>query len=228
MNPVNEALLVVLIALGPGVAYLTYVSKASGKCWMTALMGGSGWFLAFILRTSAFPLLKGLSRDWSILALALLAGFLEESVRYFLLKSRLSRAEGVGEVRKCVESFGSGWGLTEALIVFGIQTPLITGLRTVSLSNLLAGSIERNTAIILHLTLTFLIGYGIITKNKWFLAEAIFIHSATDLLAGELTLITHNVWLIELSLGLITLSLAAPVITLTYGALSNQKKQDEP
>jgi len=228
MNSVNEALLAILIALGPGLTYLTYVSRGSDKYWMTALIGGSGWFLAFILRTPAFPLLKGLPRDWSILVLALLAGFLEEGVRYILLKSRLGRAEEASGVRKLVESFGTGWGLTEALIVFSIQAPIIAGLRTVPLSNLLAGSIERNTAIVLHLTLTFLVGYGIIMNNKWFLAEAIFIHSVTDFLTGELALITHNVWFIELSLGLITLSLATPVITLTYGALSNQKKRDEP
>jgi len=97
MDSINETLLAMLIALGPGLAYLTYVSRTSGKCWMTALIGGSGWFLALILRAPTFLLLKGISRDQGILVLALLAGFLEEVVRYFLLKGRLSMAEGTGE-----------------------------------------------------------------------------------------------------------------------------------
>ena len=88
-------------------------------------------------------------------------------------------------MRRLVESFGMGWGPTEALILFGIQAPIVTGLRTVSLGDLLAGSLERNAAIILHLTLTFLTGYGIVPEicGSW-LKQYLFIQQLTYLLGS--------------------------------------------
>ena len=215
MSHVIKVIVPLLIALGPGLAYLTYAARLSLKYWVVALIGGAGWFLAFILRIPVLPLLRKVPLEWRIPALALTAGFLEEGVRYLLLKDRLGRFVGRPRLRRVIKVFGVGWGLTEALIIFAASAPLVAGLRSASLNTLLAGAVERNSAIILHLGLTFIIGYGILRRNKWFLAMAIILHSTVDFVTGEIALNTHNVWVVELLIALIVLSIAVPVITLT-------------
>ncbi len=58
----NENILVpILIALGPGFSALLFVSRLRINYWLNAILGGSGWLIALMIRFPLLALINSLS-----------------------------------------------------------------------------------------------------------------------------------------------------------------------
>lgn len=198
----THALYLCLIATGPGFAVLVLVSKRIGYRWLAALLGGLGWFIALLLRYPVFIPLTIYFGASSIIAYAQagLAGVFEEPVRYFIIRYfyREKRDE------KIAYSIGLGWGVAEALALYVL--PILVVYSTTSFMKALPGAIERNTAILFHVSASNIILTGIKKSSIGYLAVAIVLHGLLDITAIKLLYIVGEPFLLEGILALITLT----------------------
>jgi len=203
------------LAILPSLLALAFISKMKFKLLLTAIIGGGGWFIALIAR---MPLLALISRyfqgDYVAVAAAssILAGVFEEPARYFLLKHVLKGKENVNV--NTLVSFGLGWGLTEALIIYVFQAAYVGLALNVDWVRLVPGALERNIATLFHIALTFVAVYVII-KGLRFITVPISLHALANLYAVFLLQLTKNPWIIEgfLALALIPASIALIVFS---------------
>lgn len=199
----------ILVALAPFLAVAVYVARASGKLWKAFLWGWGGWFLALLLRIVPVqvPQLVFLTEIQSSLTLALLiglyasamAGLFEEGIRFYFLK----RNEGLRANRASLMSFALGWGIGEAIIIY---VPAIAALPLVSeslptLLEILPGALERNMAIVAHISLSFIVLRSL-AGGKMFLGAAMLVHFGLNAAALSVLVYTNNVWLTELTLAI--------------------------
>lgn len=194
----------VAIAIAPALIALARVAGAKGSAWVIAVLGGSGWFLALILR---IPILMAVHLQEAIYGYfaSIMAGLFEETTRFLFLRIDLVRSSSI----KGSIALGLGWGLVEALLVYAIPVCLTASLYQYSWIDLLPGALERNSAVLIHLSLTLLL-----SRNPWsfkLLAASITIHSAANSIAITALGLLRNAWLVELVIALFSASVFAAI-----------------
>ncbi len=131
---------------------------------------------------------------------SILAGLFEEGLRFFILRRRKSLRID----RKSVLSFGLGWGVGEAIILYipaVASLPLLADAAP-SITEMILGAIERNLAILAHVSFTFIV-LAAFTRGKTFLALAILLHVALNAGAVSTLILTQNVLLTEAMIGIV-------------------------
>jgi len=211
-------LLLSVIALGPILGFFTYKVDFKGNLWIVFILGGIIWFLALIARTPLLLLRSLFPLELVYYAYAsILAGLFEELFRYFFMKRW-------GKFRKSkahVLSMGLGWGFFEALIIYVSSIILIAIFLDLDASipelpsytspheffvGGLAGAFERWVAVLLHVSLTFLIFQAL--RRKMYLYLAIAIHAAVDFVAVTVAYLTQSIILTELVITVFALMVA--------------------
>ena len=213
----------ILLAILPGLIALTVIAKRKLRLWLDACLGGGGWILALVLR---LPILqfsaKALNPTYSSLLAAFMAGIFEETFRYLVLKYRLFSK---GNPCETVLSLGLGWGLTEAFLIYALQVPLSYAITGYDWTVYLPGAFERNIAIILHVALTFIIAYSLVSNIKY-IVLAVFLHGTVNSLIIPILYVTKDPWIIELLLALITVPIATCTIIVLKPKISSIKQSE--
>ena len=199
----------ILLAAIPALLVFIILAGRSKNLWFSFIFGGFGWIGALILRLIPLQtpiLFYGTSiatfNIFYFAYAALLAGCFEEGIRYLLLsKVKLTRL-GL----KNVLSLGLGWGFMEALLIYILEVlPLLYLGYKLTLMDILPGVVERNIAVLLHVSLTFIVFNAFIAGKK-FLLIAVAFHSLIDFIALYLFhIITLPLWHVELIVLLATL-----------------------
>ncbi|MFX1342498.1 MAG: YhfC family glutamic-type intramembrane protease [Promethearchaeota archaeon] len=188
-----------LIAILPAFLIFLYIARFKGRMWLSAIIGGCFWLIALLART---PILVALE-FWAltippafyvafaaimIFLGALLAGLFEEGIKYGFLK----RAPRFVDTVKHALCFGLGWGLCEALLLY-VLTVLLYGFlyewlitivtlppESVLIWNFMAGAVERNTAILFHVSATIIVALAVWHQRFFFAGLAILTHFLFD------------------------------------------------
>ncbi len=188
-----------LIAILPAFLIFLYIARFKGRFWLSALLGGIFWFIALLARTPILAIIEFVVlivplelllvyTAIVIFTASLLAGLFEEGIKYFFLK----RTRRFIETTKHALSFGLGWGLGEAFLIYVLDVlvyaffyPLLiifTPLppEEILAINFLIGAVERNLAIIFHVSATILVALAIWHGKRMLLWVAIFAHFLFD------------------------------------------------
>ncbi|MCS7108507.1 MAG: hypothetical protein RMH77_03025 [Sulfolobales archaeon] len=192
-------LIPILISSTPALIALTYISRRSLKLWLTALVGGGGWLIALLLRQPLLLLLMGLGNLYPYIA-SFLAGLFEEGFRLTLLRIKFIRELS----RKGAVSLGLGWGFSEALNIYAIPvyfTSIMVGYNWV---DLLPGAIERNSAVLLHVSLSILLSVN--PNDIRLLIASILTHTLVNIVGILSLMMLRDVWLVEAIIALTVLS----------------------
>ncbi len=175
--------------------------------WLILIMGAMFWFFALLARliplglVQVFELIRAgfditkvptqseldamnmfLNNDPVYLASApILAGIFEETFRYILFKLMPSSRE------RSLSAFtvGVGWTLGEIFVLYVLSMiPILFISTEISYLNVVLGGIERWSASIIHISLTFLVFWSLSEKfPKVSLLLAITLHTIFDLIA---------------------------------------------
>jgi uncharacterized membrane protein YhfC len=162
---------------------------------------------------------------------SLSAGVFEEGFRYVLMRI----SPGVIKTPRHVLSLGLGWGFMEAFLLAGVSYLSIIALFAVLpllapflppevefATSLLAGGVERNSAIVVHVALSVFVAVALWYAERKWLWSAMLLHFAFNfivvcalygLVYPILGTTPLGLWLIE---GLVALE-AAVVALLAYG-----------
>jgi len=199
----------IVIALVPALALTIILVRGKGSLWKIFLFGWAGWLLALVIRIIPVQLPQQLfapqlESEGMLLLLFLayasvMAGIFEEGIRYFILKRRPKLMANTSSIL----SFGLGWGIGEAIIIYVpaiVSLPLL-GSSVPTLLEILPGALERNLAIITHLALTLIVIKGI-SKGKIYLVLAMTLHFLVNLVGVTTITLTGNAWFSELTLAL--------------------------
>ncbi|MCP8314758.1 MAG: YhfC family intramembrane metalloprotease, partial [archaeon] len=136
---------------------------------------------------------------------SLLAGLFEEGIRYICIK----KASFTREDHRHVLSFGLGWGFLEAVLMYALSVLVVLVLMPeLTFMEFLPGAIERNTAVLLHSAMSFLVLCALSMKR--FLILAIGLHAIVDMIAVSIYyyVFIGEVWLVEGILFAMTLLVA--------------------
>ena len=213
----------VIIALAPAFTVLAINSKSDFRKWLIALIAGGGWFVALIAR---LPLLTFIARWFQenyvfiTLSSSILAGVFEEPVRFVLLKY-VSKEIKLG-LRELI-SFGLGWGLVEALIIYVFQAIFLQYGLGVEWFKLLPGAIERNIAALFHTALTFIAAW-VLVKGVKYIMIPISLHALANIYATLMLQVTKDLWIIEGFIGLLFVPLSVILILIVHGAILEKSK----
>jgi uncharacterized membrane protein YhfC len=210
---VYETALLVLsgisIAILPFLVFSFYTNGRKWSLWKCFLFGWGGWLLALAIRIIPVQLpaliFQGqLSSNVALLLLyvafaSAMAGIFEEGMRYLFLDQR----KHLRSSRESLLSFGLGWGIGEALILY---VPSILALPFLSETipsflQILPGALERNIAIAAHLGLTFLVLQSVRGRGrpkKW-LGLAMLLHFGLNMVSVSSLVLTQSAWLSELA-----------------------------
>jgi len=217
------SLIPVTLALMPAFIVLAVSSKSDFQKWLIALVAGSGWFVALIAR---LPLLTLIARWFQgnhvfiALSSSILAGVFEEPVRFVLLKY-VSKEIKLG-TRELI-SFGLGWGLVEALIIYVLQAIFLQYGLGVEWYKLLPGAIERNIAALFHTALTFIAAW-VLVKGVKYIMIPISLHALANIYATLMLQVTKDPWIIEGFIGLLFVPLSVILILIVHGAILEKSK----
>lgn len=200
-------LIPIAISLIPGFIALLLISRKSFTLWLIALLGGGGWLVALMLR---LPILSLLTQSpYYILIASLMAGVFEECIRFLILRLGIISKFSL----RGFTSLGLGWGLTEALLIYAVPVYVSSMIfNYYGLLDLLPGALERNSAIIIHLSLTLLMSLRI--GSIKLLILAVILHSLINYLAVSSLILLGNVWYVEGIIALISLSIFIPILHL--------------
>ncbi len=188
-----------LIAILPAFVVFLYIARFKGSLWLSAIIGGCFWLIALLART---PILVGLE-FWAltippafyvafaaimIFLGALMAGLFEEGIKYGFLKKAPRFIDSV----KHALCFGLGWGLCEAFLLY-VLTVLLYGFlyewlitivtlppEPVLILNFMAGAVERNIAILFHVSATIIVALAVWHNRFFFAGVAILAHFLFD------------------------------------------------
>jgi uncharacterized membrane protein YhfC len=223
------ALAGIAIAIGPFLVMSIYIARGRWSLWKAFLFGWGGWFIALVIRIipvqlpAAF-LASELAANTALLLLYIafasaMAGLFEEGMRYLFLDQRKQlRASWKGLL-----SFGLGWGVGEAMIIY---VPSIAALpflaeKLPSFLEILPGAIERNIAILAHIGFTFIVLRSVTgrEKGKRFLLLAMFLHFTLNIASASALILTENVWLTEAVAAIITIAILVIAYRLNTGRI---------
>lgn len=206
----------IAVAIGPSLLLLTYLAKLRRYYWVDAAIGGGGWLLAYLIRLPLVALASGVSDVWArIFILALMAGVFEESIRYVLMRARLK--ERLHPHSAAV--FGLGWGLVEAFIIYCANIPIALAVASVGWENFLPGAVERDIAILFHVTAAYLIAVSIVRRNYAYLCLAIILHTIVNVVGVAFLIALKNPWLTEGILALVVSAVAAATLPASKRAI---------
>jgi uncharacterized membrane protein YhfC len=203
------AISAILVALLPCLVAAVYFARENKHAWICFLVGGTGWLGALILRLLPlqFPILiVGQSIATTLLYLAyssILAGIFEEGIRYLFL----CRIRYIQKSLKCGLSFGLGWGFVEAVVVYAVSILAASMMGSgYHFAGLLPGALERNIAIVAHVSYTLIVLKAL--KSKKFLLVAIVFHAVVDFFASVMTYsLQLPVWSVEGVIAAITMGI---------------------
>lgn len=211
-----ESLPIIPVALAtlPSLLTLTLICRMDFRKWVLAILGGGGWLLALIARLGILALISKTVKEYLVFGLisSILAGFFEESARYFLIKHVFKRNELLEF--KHLASFGLGWGFIEAVLTYVPQALYASYVLQANWLSLAPGAIERNIAILLHVALTFLMAYVVRGKKLALIFTPITLHAFSNIYAISMFSFVKNVWLTELLVALV-LAPTSVIIILT-------------
>ncbi|MEM3142140.1 MAG: YhfC family glutamic-type intramembrane protease [Zestosphaera sp.] len=195
-----DTVFLILVALLPGLSTLAYFIKTKKTNLVLLLLGGGGWLIALLART---PILYALSntieRTAYLVVASYSAGLFEESLRYLVLKTPLSK-----KLTEDAVALGLSWGLTEALFIYVLPITIYTPVGY-SLLELLPGALERNIALLGHIVFSLIVLKAL--SKIIYLPASMLAHGSLNIV-GVVTLdLTKNVWLTETLLGLSVLLL---------------------
>lgn len=184
-----------LIAVLPAFLTFLYIARFKGSMWLSAFIGGLFWFLALLARTPILLVLElwGLTLPPAVYLIyiaiiifmgAFMAGLFEEGIKYGFLRKFPSFIKTL----KHALCFGLGWGLCEALLLY-VLTVLAYGFlyewlitiitlppESYLIFNFLLGAIERNIAIVFHVSATIFVALAIWHGKSLFALVAILAH----------------------------------------------------
>ena len=204
--------------MGP---FLLFTFRFAGKdkdYWRSFFFGSVGWVTALTVRyvpvhipLIIFPIrlaVNTFSTTIYYAYAALAAAIFETGFRYlFLRRSKNSYLDKNSSFNsKHVFTFGIGWGVGEALIVYSLPMIIILLFSSdpFSSSTIFLGSLERNFAIISHLSLTLIVSSSFV-RGKKFLVLATILHFILDFVPIMTLSITENFWITELVVALISI-----------------------
>ena len=213
----SESLLIipVVLAILPSLLTLALLCKVDFRKWVLAILGGGGWFIALIARLGLLAFISKTVEEYLVAGLSssILAGLFEETVRYLLIKHVFRKNEVWSS--KHLASFGLGWGLIEAILIYVSQALYLGYVLQVEWFNLVPGAIERNIAVLFHVALTFLIAY-IIRRGKFmFILVPITLHAVSNIYAVLVFNFVKNPWFTELLILLVLVPVSAIIILAT-------------
>ena len=201
------------IALTPTVCIIIYLYIRSKELLPIAGLGALAWLIALVRSpilqvTYIFAGSPSTPPIWFIGLSAVLAGVFEEGFRYIFLKTSVEARTWHAGV-----AFGLGAGLLEIILIYCIpiiRTVILTAESPVFLEAL-AGAVERNFAVCVHVGSTLLVMHSL--RNRWMLGVAILYHSLLDFTApyaGYYTPLT--IWQVEFIIAIFALV----GLTITY------------
>ncbi|MCX8205307.1 MAG: YhfC family glutamic-type intramembrane protease [Candidatus Nezhaarchaeota archaeon] len=191
----QEAAIPIAISLAPALVALFKASGTRATAWIIAALGGGGWLVALVLR---LPVLMAVPLSGIVYGYfsSAMAGLFEETARSMLLRLDLVRRLSL----RGAAALGLGWGLTEALLVYAIPAGLAAAAGRYGWTDLLPGALERNSALLIHLSLAMLLSWD--PRSLKLLAASIVIHSAANSVAVTSLYLLRDVWLVELIIAL--------------------------
>lgn len=215
----------IIISFGVPIGFLIYSILKNKRCIKPYFIGIFVFFISQIILR--IPFLNNVIGDmeWYIEAsifypviimifLGLTAGIFEEVGRYLGFKIALKNN------RRWIDgiAFGIGHGGIESILLLGVAN-LQNLFILISKGNqnvlnvlnssgvyILMGGIERIFAIIIHMTLTMIILYGLNINKKKYLFLAIIVHGFIDFVVLLLSSLGTNIILIESIIGVCALS----------------------
>lgn len=204
-------LLGIIVAIGPFLAFAILRNRWNRTLWKAFLFGWGGWFLALIARllpvqVPALFLGSSLTSDLTVALIyiayaSILAGVFEEGFRYIFLQQR-------SFLRKppALLAFGLGWGLGEALIIYvpAIMTLPFMATSIPGIMGILPGALERNIAILAHLSFTMIVCRAVSSRKKSLLYLSMALHALLNIVSVYSLVLTQNAWLSELAAFLFT------------------------
>jgi uncharacterized membrane protein YhfC len=185
-----------LIALLPGFIILVFIARKTENMWLGAFLGAWFWFVAYLARTPLLlvieliiplvaPELLLLYAVFALFAASLLAGVFEEGIRYLFLRWQ---PKFVANLKHAL-TFGLGWGLGEAIIIYALDVLTISFFYPVLIDmgiplppahilsiNIMIGALERNLAILFHVTATVFIALAVWHRKPLYVGLAILAH----------------------------------------------------
>lgn len=188
-----------LIAILPASILFLYIARFRGRLWLSALLGGVFWLVALLAR---LPIILGIELGVlfispamiltyaavALLIAALMAGLFEEGIKYLFVRSQPQFIE----TEKHALCFGFGWGLGEALLIYVVDVltyaflyPFLATIiplppEAVFITSILIGSVERNLAIIFHVSATILVALAVWHGKRLWVWLAILVHFLFD------------------------------------------------
>jgi len=213
----SESLLIIPIVLAvlPSLLTLVLICRVDFRKWVLAILGGGGWFIALIGRLGLLAFISKTVKEYLATGLSssILAGLFEETARYLLIKHVFRKNEVWSS--KHLASFGLGWGLIEAILIYVSQALYLGYVLQVEWFNLIPGAIERNIAVLFHVALTFLMAY-IIRKGKFILILVpITLHAVSNIYVVTVFNFVKNLWFTELLILLALVPISAIIILAT-------------
>ncbi|MHA2313993.1 MAG: YhfC family glutamic-type intramembrane protease [Candidatus Hermodarchaeia archaeon] len=184
-----------LIAILPAFLIFLYIARFKGSMWLSALLGGIFWFVAYLARTPLLlvldfwgftipPAIYAVFVAIAIFLASLMAGLFEEGIKYgFLYK-----APKFIETAKHALCFGLGWGLSEAILLYVLNVLAIGFLydwlitiiplapESVLFFTFILGAIERNSVILFHVSATIFVALAVWHRRFLFAVLAILTH----------------------------------------------------
>ncbi|MDO8055268.1 MAG: YhfC family glutamic-type intramembrane protease, partial [Candidatus Hermodarchaeota archaeon] len=185
-----------LIALLPGLIIFIFIARKTETMWLGAILGGIFWLAALLARTPLLliidivapiipPTALLLYVAFALFFASLLAGLFEEGFRFLFLRWQPKFIETV----KHALTFGLGWGLGEAIMVYALDVltiaffyPLLIDLgiilppEPILMLNIMFGAVERNIAIVFHVTATIFVAIAVWHRKPIYLGFAIAAH----------------------------------------------------
>lgn len=144
-------------------------------------LGNQPWFILFSMKFS-----------WAyVLFLSLSAALFEETARLIIFKMRLNTLS-----KKEVLLFGLGHGGIEAFVLVGLAT-LAVDMNAASSLNFFYSGLERVSAMILHVALSYFVYKTISKENKWGYIAALIIHTLFNMIAVILMMMGTPIYLLE-------------------------------
>lgn len=186
------------IALIPTASAIIYLRIINKKLLAVVGLGAFAWLVALIRSAILQPTYFFIGSPkpppiWFIGFSAILAGIFEEGFRYKFLKSFVEERTWVNGV-----AFGLGAALLEILLIYCIPIikMAIVGPGSQNFSEMLAGAVERNLVVCIHVGSALLVMHSL--RNRWILGIAISFHSIVDFVAPTLGYYSSlTVWQVE-------------------------------